>query len=166
MSDLFIRRATEDEAPKILDYIRKLAKFEGLTKDVKVTVDDIRDNIFNKSHARILLIYAGEAEIGFAIYYYTLSTFLAKPTLYLEDLYIDDSHRGKGYGKQVLAYLAKHAKKNNCARFEWSVLDWIRPSVEFYKSLGAKPLREWLLFRLDEENLDKLAEQAPPGVNI
>ena len=154
-----IRKANENDTPIIFDLIKKLAVYEKLENDVITSVDELRENIFNKNLAKVLIAEEDEKPVGFALYFYNFSTFVGKPGIYLEDLFVEPEHRGKGYGKSLLIELAKIAKAENCGRFEWSVLDWNTPSIEFYKSLGAKPMDEWTVFRLDEKGISELAEK-------
>lgn len=152
-----IRKANENDTPVIFDLIKKLAVYEKLENDVITSVDELRENIFVKEFAKVLIAEENEIPVGFALYFYNFSTFVGKPGIYLEDLFVEPEHRGKGYGKSLLIELAKIAKAENCGRFEWSVLDWNTPSIEFYKSLGAKPMEEWSVFRLDEKGISELA---------
>jgi len=122
-----------------------------------VTVEQIETNVFEKKYADVLMAEEDGEVVGFALFFYNFSTFKGKPGLYLEDLYVEPHHRGKGYGKMLLIELAKIAAANNCGRMEWSVLDWNTPSIEFYKSLGAQPMDEWTVYRLTEEKIHLLA---------
>ena len=124
-----------------------------------VTEEDIRKSLFGARPFAQALIgeYEGLA-ISFALYFYNFSTFLGKPGIYLEDLYVQLEHRGKGFGRKMLAHIARLAKKQNCGRFEWSVLDWNKPAIRTYEKLNAKPMKEWILYRLTGEALDSLAD--------
>lgn len=152
-----IRKASENDTPVIFDLIKKLAVYEKLEDAVITSVEELRENIFNKKLAKVLIAEENKIPVGFALYFYNFSTFVGKPGIYLEDLFVEDEHRGKGYGKSLLIELAKIAKEENCGRLEWSVLDWNTPSIEFYKALGAKPMEEWTVFRLDEKGISILA---------
>ena len=152
-----IRKANESDTPIIFDLIKKLAVYEKLENDVITSLEELRENIFSKNFAKVLIAEEDEKPVGFALYFYNFSTFVGKPGIYLEDLFVEPEHRGKGYGKSLLIELSKIAKAENCGRFEWSVLDWNTPSIEFYKSLGAKPMDEWTVFRLDEKGISDLA---------
>jgi len=153
-SDLTIRNATPDDAGVILSFIRALADYEKLSDQVTATEDDLRSSLFGESKvAEVLLAHEGEAPVGFALFFHNYSTFLGKPGIYLEDLFIKYEYRNKGYGKALLVHLARLANQRGCGRFEWSVLDWNTPSIEFYRGLGARPLEEWTLFRLDGDEL-------------
>lgn len=153
-----IRQAVPADTPIIFDLIKKLAVYEKLENDVITSVDELQENIFNKNFAKVLIAEELGKPVGFALYFYNFSTFVGKPGIYLEDLFVEPEHRGKGYGKSLLIELAKLAKGENCGRFEWSVLDWNTPSIEFYKSLGAKPMEGWSVFRLDEKGIDDLSK--------
>lgn len=155
-----ISKATKKDVNKVLAYIKELASYENLSKTLQVTEELLIEHVFEKEHATVIFIYDDDVdeEIGFAIYYYTFSTFLGKSNLFLEDMYIKEETRGKGYGKQILAYLAMHALRRGCDRFEWNCLNWIKPSIAFYKKLGAVPLNDWVQFRLDGDELKQLAD--------
>jgi GNAT superfamily N-acetyltransferase len=156
-----ITKATKDDVKKVLTYIEELASYENLSKTLQVTEELLIEHVFEKERATVLFIFDDDVdeEIGFAIYYYTFSTFLGKSNLFLSDMYIKEEARGKGYGKQILAYLAMHALRRGCDRFEWNCLNWVKPSIAFYKNLGAKPLSDWVEFRLDGEELKQLANE-------
>lgn len=154
-----IRKATENDTPVIFDLIKKLAVYEKLENDVITSVEELRKNIFSNNFAKVLIAEEDGNPVGFALYFYNFSTFVGKPGIYLEDLFVEPEHRGKGYGKSLLIELAKIAKDENCGRFEWSVLDWNTPSIEFYKALGAKPMEEWTVFRLNAAGISDLAEK-------
>ena len=154
-----IRPAAEADTPVIIALIKELADYEHLSHEVIVTEDDIRKSLFGARPFAQALIgeYEGLA-ISFALYFYNFSTFLGKPGIYLEDLYVQPEHRGKGFGRKMLAHIARLAKKQNCGRFEWSVLDWNKPAIRTYEKLNAKPMKEWILYRLTGEALDSLAD--------
>ncbi|MEZ4889833.1 MAG: GNAT family N-acetyltransferase [Crocinitomicaceae bacterium] len=158
MANFSIRKATVNDAPKIVSLIKELAIYEKLLHEAVVTVEQIETNVFEKKYADVLMAEEDGEVVGFALYFYNFSTFKGKPGLYLEDLYVEPQHRGKGYGKMLLIELAKIAAANNCGRMEWSVLDWNTPSIEFYKSLGAQPMDEWTVYRLTEEKIHLLAK--------
>ena len=158
MSNFQIRKATPEDTPTIFNLIYKLAVYEKLENDVITTVEELRTNIFEKNYAEVIIAEEDEKPVGFALYFHNFSTFVGKPGIYLEDLFVEPEMRGKGYGKALLVELAKIAKERNYGRLEWSVLDWNTPSIEFYKSLGAKPMDEWVVFRLDKKGIENLAK--------
>jgi GNAT superfamily N-acetyltransferase len=156
---LEIRKGRIDDSGIILEFIKKLAVYEKLSHKVDASTDKIRESIFSKdSNAETLLAFYDDRPVGFALYFYNYSTFKAKKGLYLEDLYVDEDMRGNGFGKALLAHLAKIAKEEHCGRFEWSVLDWNEPAINFYKSIGAEAMDEWTVYRLEEDGIDNLAE--------
>ncbi len=158
MSNFQIRKATPEDTPTIFNLIYKLAVYEKLENDVITTVEGLLTNIFEKKYAEVLIAEEDEKPVGFALYFHNFSTFVGKPGIYLEDLFVEPEMRGKGYGKALLIELARIAKERNCGRLEWAVLDWNTPSIEFYKSLGAKPMDEWTVYRLDKEGIENLAK--------
>jgi GNAT superfamily N-acetyltransferase len=151
-----IRRATPADVPLILRFIRELADYEKLSHEVAATEDTLRATLFPASGAPaaecVLASVDGEAA-GFALYFFNYSTFLARPGLYLEDLFVSPARRGSGVGKALLLHLAKLANERGCGRMEWSVLDWNQPAIDFYRSLGAVPMSEWTVFRLTGDAL-------------
>ncbi|WP_447950737.1 N-acetyltransferase family protein [Chryseobacterium koreense] len=153
-----IRKATAQDIPTIFDLIKKLAVYEKLENEVITSEEELKENIFDKDFAKVLIGEEDGNPVGFALYFYHFSTFVGKPGIYLEDLFVEPDYRGKGYGKKLLIELAKIAENEKCGRFEWSVLDWNTPSIEFYKSLGAKPMDEWTVFRLDKKGISELAK--------
>jgi len=155
-----IRTATAADIPQILAFIRALAEYEKLLDACVATEDALRQTLFGKHpYAEILIADYNGAPAGFALFFHNYSTFLAKPGIYLEDLFVDPAFRGKGIGKALLTKLAALAVERNCGRLEWSVLDWNEPSIGFYKSLGAVPMDEWTMFRLTGDALANLASQ-------
>ncbi len=154
-----IRKAVPNDTPVIFDLIKKLAVYEKLENDVITSVEELQENIFTNNFAKVLMAEEDGKPVGFALYFYNFSTFVGKPGIYLEDLFVEPEYRGKGYGKALLIALAKIAKEEDCGRFEWSVLDWNTPSIEFYKALGAKPMDEWTVFRLDAAGIVNLSEK-------
>ena len=151
--------AKKEDVRDILKFIQELAHYEKLSHEVLATEESLLNSLFGeKKSAEVIFFEENNIRVGFAIFFHNYSTFLAKAGIYLEDLYIQESHRGKGYGKQMLAFLAKTAVERGCGRFEWSVLDWNTPSLEFYKLLGAKQMKEWIVHRLTGNELTKLAE--------
>ena len=155
---LQIREAAEADVPVILWFIRQLAEYERLLHEAVMTEETLRESLFgSRRSAEVLLAYYDDKPVGFAVFFHNFSTFLGKPGLYLEDLFVIPEMRGKGFGKALLSRLAKIACDRNCGRFEWAVLDWNTPSIEFYKKLGAVPMEEWTIFRVTGDALKKLA---------
>jgi GNAT superfamily N-acetyltransferase len=153
-----IRKAIKEDVLLILDFIKKLAEYERLSHEVVATPADLDRYLFgDEKVAEVVIGYEGELPVGFALFFHNFSTFLGKPGIYLEDLFVIEEHRGKGYGTKLLAHLAAIAIERNCGRLEWAVLDWNEPSIEFYKSLGAKMMDEWIVNRMSGENLVHLA---------
>lgn len=152
-----IVKATLKDIDWILYFIKELAVYEKMQDEVLVTKDLIKKWIFEEKKAEVILLVK-DKPIGFALYFNNYSTFVGKPGIYLEDIYIEPSERGKGYGKEVFKYLAKTAYENDYGRIEWSCLNWNKPSVDFYLSIGAKPMDEWTVFRLDKKSITKIME--------
>lgn len=159
-TDLFtLRKANKGDVSLILYFIQKLADYEHLSHELVATERDLEKYLFGQEKvAEVILGYEGEVPVGFALFFHNFSTFLGKPGIYLEDLFVLEEYRGKGYGKKLLTYLANLAMERNCGRLEWAVLDWNEPSIAFYKSLGASLLKEWIVNRVSGESLVKLAE--------
>ncbi len=156
---LRIAPATERDAAIVLGFIRKLAEYEKLSHMVVATEENIREHVFGPHHvAEVLLAYWNEEPAGFALYFRNFSTFLGQSGIYLEDLFVEPSHRGRGIGKALLKRLAKIAVERGYGRLEWAVLDWNTPSIEFYRGLGAVPLDEWTAYRLTGDALQRLAD--------
>lgn len=152
-----LRSATPNDVAIILDLIRGLADYEKLAHLVVATEEGLRETLFGgRKVAEVILGYEGDLPAGFALFFHNYSTFLGKPGIYLEDLYVKPEFRGKGYGKVLLTHLAKLAVDRDCGRLEWSVLDWNTPAIDFYKSLGAVSMDGWTTFRLDGNELQKL----------
>ena len=158
MPDLEIRAATEDDVPLILSLVKELAEYERLSHQVVATEEVLRDSLFGERRvAEVLIGHHGGEPAGFALFFHNFSTFLGRPGIYLEDLYVRPRYRGMGLGKALLARLAKLAKERGCGRLEWWVLDWNEPAIRFYKALGAVPMKDWTVYRLAGESLDELA---------
>jgi GNAT superfamily N-acetyltransferase len=150
--------ATECDLRLVLSFIRKLAEYEKLSDQVVATEELLREGLFGARRvAEVVLAYAGDEPVGFALFFYNFSTFVGRPGIYLEDLFVEPAHRGKGFGKALLVHVAKLAVERGCGRFEWAVLDWNIPAIDFYRSLGAVPLEDWTLFRLTGEALERVA---------
>jgi len=156
-----IRPATPSDAAQIRQFILDLAIYEKAEHEVEASEEDIANSLFGEgASAHCLICEHDQHAIGFAVYFYSYSTWLGKNGLYLEDLYVSPASRGLGAGKALLQYLAKTAVDNHCGRFEWSVLDWNQPAIDFYESLGAKPKSEWVGYRMDGLTLIDFAKQA------
>ena len=155
---LRIERATERDVPLILRLIKELADYERMSDEVVATEDGLRRTLFGAHPAAEVVVgYAGDEPAGFALFFHNYSTFLGKPGLYLEDLFVVPAFRGRGYGKALLVHLAKLAVERDCGRFEWSVLDWNAPSIGCYEGLGAKLMDGWSIVRVTGDALTKLA---------
>lgn len=153
-----IRFANESDVEIILDFILKLAEYEKMLDDVVATPELLKEWIFEKKKAEVIFALEDGKEVGFALFFHNFSTFLGRAGIYLEDLFVLPEHRGKGYGKGLLKALAKIACERGCGRLEWSCLDWNKPSIDFYLSLGATPMDEWTVYRIAGEKLKKFAE--------
>src|SRR5438552_7534662 len=160
-SDFNIRPARVEDVPIILELIRDLATYERAPDEVVATKEQLVDVLFGERPvAEVLLAFEAETAVGFAVYFYNFSTWLGRPGLYLEDLFVNPEKRGKGYGRALLVELAKIARDRGCGRMEWAVLDWNEPAIKFYQALGAKPMNEWTVFRLTRDEIAKLADAA------
>ncbi len=155
---LVIREATVSDVALLLRLIKELAEYEKLAHAVVATEDTLRHNLFGgrKVAEAIIGEYDGEP-VAFALFFHNFSTFLGKPGLYLEDLYVAPEIRGRGFGRKMLVRLAQIAMERDCGRFEWAVLDWNEPAIEFYQNLGAVPQTDWTVFRVTDEALRRLA---------
>ena len=155
-----IKKALKSDVPAILEFIKGLAEYEKLAHEVVATEEDLEKTLFgDKSHAEVLFIEENGTKVGFALFFHSYSTFLAKNGIYLEDLYIKPEYRGRGYGKKMFIHLAALAVERRCGRFEWSVLDWNTPAIEFYQSMGSVPMSEWTMHRLTGPALLQVASQ-------
>jgi ribosomal protein S18 acetylase RimI-like enzyme len=152
-----IERATERDVPLILTLIRNLAEYERLAQAVVATEDTLRDSLFVKRAAEVLIGYAGDEPAGFAVFFQTFSTFLGVPGMYLEDLFVEPGFRRQGLGAALLSHLAKLAVERGCGRLEWSVLAWNDLAISFYDKLGGRRMDEWAIYRLSGGALKKLA---------
>ena len=159
MTHFEIRTTTEADIPIILQLIRDLAEYERAPDAVVATETGLREVLFgSKPSAEVLLALEKAEPVGFAVFFHNFSTWLGRPGLYLEDLFVKPEKRGKGYGRALLERLAQIAKERGCGRMEWAVLDWNEPAIQFYRKLGAKPMDEWTVFRLTQEGIAKLAD--------
>ena len=159
MSDLRIAPATPDDVPVILMFIRELAEYEKLSHEVVASDADMRAALFGERPViEAVIARVNDEPVGYALFFPSFSTFLGKPGLYLEDLYVRPTARGLGVGRKLLEHLARIAVERGWGRFEWSVLDWNEPSIAFYKRMGAQPMEEWTVFRLAGESLRRLAQ--------
>ena len=154
-----IRDTTISDIPIILQLIRDLATYERAPNDVVATEQGLREVLFGaEPSAKVVLVFEGEESVGFAVYFFNFSTWLGRPGLYLEDLFVKPETRGRGYGRALLIHLAKIARDHGCGRMEWAVLDWNEPAIQFYRKLGATPLEDWTVFRLTPDGINRLAE--------
>ena len=151
------RFAEEGDTPLILQFIRELADYEGMLSEVVADEATLKEWIFRKQKAEVLFVLADGREVGFALFFHNFSTFLGRAGLYLEDLYVKPEYRGRGYGKAILKKLAAIAVERGCGRLEWWCLDWNRPSIDFYLSLGAQPMEDWTVYRITGDTLTSLA---------
>lgn len=158
-SDFDIRAAVKADVPIILSFITKLADYERLSHEVVATEESLRETLFGRRRtAEVAIGYLKRKPVGFVLYFHNYSTFLGRPGIYIEDLFVDEAYRRRGCGTALLRYVARLASERQCGRLEWSVLDWNEPAINFYKKLGAVPMSEWTVFRVTGKQLDKLAE--------
>ena len=161
MSDkLTFRNAERRDTALILRFIKELADYEKMLDEVVADEATLEEWLFDKQKAEVIFAVVDGREIGFALFFHNFSTFLGHAGIYLEDLYVMPEYRGKGYGKAILKKLASIAVERGCGRLEWWCLDWNKPSIDFYKSMGAEPMEDWTVYRVAGETLDKLAEEA------
>lgn len=157
---VMFRSAEEKDTELLLTFIRALADYEHMLDDVVATEEILSDWLFERRVAEAFFAVEDGVEVGFALYFHNFSTFLGRGGIYLEDLFVLPEHRGKGYGKAILTRLAQIARERGCGRLEWACLDWNKPSIDFYLSLGAKPMDEWTVYRVSGEALTQLAGEA------
>ncbi len=157
-SNLNFRYAKESDTEQILYFIKELAAYEKMLDEVVATEDLLKEWIFEKKKAEVIFAMEGETEVGFALFFHNFSTFLGRAGIYLEDLFVLPEHRGKGYGKGLLKQLAKIAVERGCGRLEWWCLDWNKPSIDFYLSLGAEPMEDWTVYRIAGDTLADMAK--------
>lgn len=157
LEDFKLRFAEINDIALILEFIRELADYENMLPEVIATEEVLRESLFERKMAEVVIGEYKNRPVAFALFFHNFSTFLGRPGIYLEDLYVKPDMRGKGIGKMMLAFLAKLALERNCGRLEWWCLDWNEPSIQFYKQLGAVPMDEWTVYRVDDEALAELA---------
>jgi GNAT superfamily N-acetyltransferase len=157
-NDLSLRIATACDTALILEFIKELARYEKMSDQVVATEELLHDTLFTQKKAEVLIGEYQGKPVAFALFFHNFSTFLGRPGIYLEDLYVKEEYRGMGFGKKILKALAKLATERGCGRLEWSCLNWNTPSIGFYKSLGSIPMDEWTVYRLQGEALDRMAE--------
>lgn len=156
-----LRDATSADTSLVLEFITELAVYEKMADDVVATAETLQAQLFpmeGAASAHCVLAFDDDTPVGFALYFYNFSTFLARRGLYLEDLFVRPDHRGGGHGKALLLHLAKTAHARGCGRMEWCVLDWNQPAIDFYQSLGAEMMTEWTTCRLDQDALARIAK--------
>src|SRR5215469_8503083 len=159
MSDnVIVRPAAEAEVPLILEFVRELARYEHLEEQVVASAEGLRNALFGlRPYAEVVFVCVGAEPVGFALFFHNFSTFLGRPGIYLEDLFVRPPFRGRGLGRRLLVWLAALAVERGCGRLEWAVLDWNSPAIGFYRSLGAEALDEWTVFRVTGPALEALA---------
>jgi GNAT superfamily N-acetyltransferase len=158
-SDFRIEPATAHDVPLILKFIKGLAEYERLTHEVVATEESLRNTLFGPHRfAEVVIGYSGTEPAGFALFFHNYSTFLGRPGIYIEDIFVLPEWRRKGLGRRLLVYIARLAVERNCGRVEWSVLDWNEPALRFYRSIGAQAMDEWTVYRLAGDALKKLAQ--------
>ena len=172
LKDLDIRFAVESDSALLLDFIKRLAAYEKKSGQVTATVSDIKKSLFENKYAEAIMAYYKDAPVGFAVFFHNFSTFIGKSGIYIEDLYIDEKYRGMGMGSKILSFIAHLALKRGCSVLEFSVLKWNKPSIRFYKNLGAEEKNEWSNYRFSGRALKRLASPAgdlpgkPANLNV
>jgi GNAT superfamily N-acetyltransferase len=151
-----IRKAVRQDVPLILEFIKGIARYEKMENEVVATTELLEGQLFDKGRAEVIFAMEEGVEVGFALFFHNFSTFLGRGGLYLEDLFVYPEHRGKGYGKALFLELVRIANERGCGRMEWVCLNWNKPSIEFYRSMGAVPLDEWTTYRLTSDAMKKL----------
>ena len=155
-ASIHIRPATSDDVPLILAFIRELAEYERLSHEVVASEERLRETLFGpRPAAEVILAYADQTPVGFALFFQNYSTFLARPGIYLEDLFVRPEFRGRGAGRALLGHVVDLARRRGCGRVEWAVLDWNEPAIGFYRKLGATPMDDWTVFRLTGEAMER-----------
>jgi GNAT superfamily N-acetyltransferase len=156
--DLTFRYAEEQDTALILYFIKELAKYENMLDKVTATEEELKKWLFENKRAEAIFAMVNGIEVGFALFFHNFSTFLGKAGIYLEDLYVKPEYRGCGYGKAILNKLAEIAVERGCGRLEWWCLNWNKPSIDFYLSLGAEPMKDWTVYRIDGDTLANMAD--------
>ena len=156
---LTFRYAERKDVPLILQFIKDLAEYEKMLDEVVADEATLEEWIFDQKKAEVIFAMEEGKEVGFALFFHNFSTFLGRAGLYLEDLFVQPEHRGKGYGKRILQKLASIAVERKCGRLEWWCLDWNQPSIDFYLSLGAEPMSDWTVYRIAGDTLQNLAQE-------
>ena len=157
-AEVNFRYAEKNDVALILRFIKELADYEKMSDEVVADEKMLEEWIFDKQKAEVIFALEDNKEVGFALFFHNFSTFLGKAGIYLEDLYVQPEYRGRGYGKAILKKLASIAVERGCGRLEWCCLDWNKPSIDFYRSLGAEPMDDWTVYRIAGETLTNLAE--------
>ena len=157
LEDVSLRLATTEDISVILEFIKELAEYENMSDQVVATPELLQDTIFVQKKAEVVIAEYQNRPVGFALFFHNYSTFLGRPGIYLEDLYVREEMRGMGLGTQLLSYLARLATERGCGRLEWACLNWNEPSIQFYQSMGAVPMDEWTVYRLQGEALQNMA---------
>lgn len=158
MKELTFRSAKREDIALILDFIKALAKYEKMSDEVVATEEILEEWLFDKQKAEVLFAVVAGKEVGFALFFHNFSTFLGRAGIYLEDLYVHEEYRGAGYGKAILKELARIAVERGCGRLEWACLNWNQPSIDFYLSLGAVPMKDWTVYRVTGDTLKSMGE--------
>ena len=158
INNLRLKKAKIEDTGLILDLIKEIATYEKMLDQVVATEESLKESIFNKKEAEVLLVELNKEVIGYVLYFFNYSTFIGRGGFYLEDIYIKEQYRKNGYGKAIFKVLGKIAYENGCERMEWACLNWNKPSIEFYKSLGAVGMDEWTVYRLTRDKIKALAE--------
>jgi GNAT superfamily N-acetyltransferase len=157
--DFTLRFATQKDVPLILQFIKELAAYENMSEDVVATEELLEETLFIQKKAEVIIGVYQQQPVAFVLFFHNYSTFLGKPGIYLEDLYVKEEVRGKGFGKKLLSFLAKLAVERNCGRLEWACLNWNEPSIKFYKQMGSVPMDQWTVYRLQDESLKAQANR-------
>ena len=159
MTNFIIRKAKKEDSQTILNLINGIAKYEKMENEVVATKESIEKSIFDLNQAKVLIAEENNVPVGFALYFYNYSTFFGKANIYLEDIFVYEKYRKRGYGKKLFFEVVKIAKENNASRIDWLCLNWNKPAIDFYLKLGAKPMKNWTLFRLTENEINNLTKQ-------